>query len=191
MKEKLDDIETQRQDTEKLQSTKEDTDKAFYGRANELEQYSRRNNVRILGIPEVEENEDASDTADVVVKKLNETMGVNLNRYDIDIAHRLGRKKKGMKSGRCIIVKFVSRMSKIKCLKDRKTKLKGKHIYIQEDLTSLNYSVLMATKGNDDVEKIDGAIFVKWKGSDAIKKLGYADYDNWLDLMEEPEEDLV
>ena len=99
-----------------------------------------------------------------------------------------------MKSGRCIIVKFVSRMSKIKCLKDRKTQLKGKHIYIQEDLTSLNYSVLMATKGNDDVEKswtIDGAIFVKWKGSDAIKKLGYAGYDDWLDLMEEPEEDLV
>ena len=95
LKEKLDDIETQRQDTEKLQSTIEDTAKAFYGRANELEQYSRRNNVRIWGIPEVEENEDASDTADVVVKKLNETMGVNLNRYDIDIAHRLGRKKKG------------------------------------------------------------------------------------------------
>ena len=95
LKEKLDDIETQRQDTEKLQSTIEDTDKAFYGRANELEQYSRRNNVRIWGIPEVEENEDASDTADVVVKKLNETMGVNLNRYDIDIAHRLGKKRKG------------------------------------------------------------------------------------------------
>ena len=52
LKTKSDDIENQNQETEKLQSTIEDTDKAFYGRANELEQYSRRNNIRIWGIPE-------------------------------------------------------------------------------------------------------------------------------------------
>ena len=185
-------VHSQTQATEKLQTAIEDTDKAFYGRANEIEQYSRRNNIRIWGIPEGEEAEDANDTADTVVSKLNELMGVNLRRYDIDIAHRLGEKRKGKKSGRCIIVKFVSRMSKIKCLKDRKTKLKGTNIYIQEDLTRLNYSVLMATKGNEDVEKswtIDGAVCVKWKGLSDIKKISFAEYDEWLDLMEEDELD--
>ena len=178
-------IDKQRKENEKLQTTIQDTDKAFYGRVNELEQYTRRNSIRIWGLPETVEREDAYDSANVVVSKLNEIMGVNLHRNDIDIAHRIGRKKKEMKSGRCIIVKFVSRMSKIKCLKARKEKLKGTHIYIQEDLTSLNHSVLMATKGNNDVDKswtIDGAIFVKWKGSTDIKKLSYADYDEWLEL---------
>ena len=178
-------IDKQRKENEKLQTTIQDTDKAFYGRVNELEQYTRRNSIRIWGLPETEEREDAYASANVVVSKLNEIMGVNLHRNDIDIAHRIGRKKKEMKSGQCIIVKFVSRMSKIKCLKTRKEKLKGIHIYVQEDLTSLNHSVLMATKGNDDVEKswtIDGAIFVKWKGSTDIKKLSYADYDEWLEL---------
>ena len=95
MKTKPEDIENQKQEAEKLQPKIEDTDKAFYGRANELEQYSRRNNIRIWGIPEAKESEDANDTVDAVVNKLNETMGVNLHRYDIEKAHRLGRKRKG------------------------------------------------------------------------------------------------
>ena len=135
------------------------------------------------------ENEDVNTTIDVVVGEVNEKMGVNLHRYDIDIGHRIVKNKKCIKSGMCIIVKFVWRMSKIKCLKDRKKKMKGTNIYIQEDLTNLNYSILVATKGNDDVEKswtIDGTIFVKWKGSDDIKKLDYADYE-WKDLVDETE----
>ena len=192
LKKKSEDMQSQTQETEKLQTAIEDTDKAFYGRANELEQYSRRNNVRIWGLAESEETEDANTTADMVVRKLNEILGLNLHRYDIDIAHRIGRKQKGVKSSRCVIVKFVSRMTKIKCLKDRKTKLKGTKIFIQEDLTSLNYSVFMATKGNNDVDKswtIDGTIYVKWKGSDVIKKVGYAEYDEWLEWSEESDSD--
>ena len=86
-------VHSQTQATEKLQSTIRDTDKAFYGRANEIEQYSRRNNIRIWGIPEGEEAEDANDTTDTVVSKLNELMGVNRRRYDIYISHRIGEKK--------------------------------------------------------------------------------------------------
>ena len=46
------DIEMKDETVNKLQRSLEDTDKAFYGRSNELEQYSRRNNIRIWGIPE-------------------------------------------------------------------------------------------------------------------------------------------
>ena len=80
----------------KLQRSLEDTDKAFYGRFNELEQYSRRNNIRIWGIPEKVEKgetyESMETTVSLVVKTLNEKMGLNLENRDIDIAHRIGKK---------------------------------------------------------------------------------------------------
>ena len=183
--------EDQKQDIERLQYALEDSDRAFYGRSNELEQYSRRNNIRIWGIPEAEGEEDAQATIDRVVKVLNEKLGAKLTSYDIDIAHRIGKKKKIKKSGRCIIVKFLSRMSKIKCLKDRKTRLKGTNIFIQEDLTNLNYSVYMAARSNDEVQKcwtIDGSVYVVMKGSEEITRIEYPDYQDWLDFVDDGEE---
>lgn len=180
--------ETQKQANESLQFALEDSDRAFYGRTNELEQYSRRNNIRIWGIPETDDNEDAQTTIDKVVMVLNEKLGAKLTTYDIDIAHRLGKKQKNRKSGRCIIVKFLSRMSKIKCLKDRKKKLKGTNIFIQEDLTNLNYSVYMAARSNDEVEKcwtIDGTVYVVMKGSDEITSISYSEYQDWLDFADD------
>ena len=60
--------------------------------------------------------------------------------------------------------------------------MKGTKIYIQEDLTNLNYSILMATRGNDEVEKswtLDGAVYVKSKGSDKVKRIEFKDYQEW------------
>ena len=186
--------ENQKRDIERLQFALEDSDRSFYGRTNELEQYSRRNNIRIWGIPEAQnDDEDAQATIDKVVKTLNEKMGTNLTTYDIDIAHRIGKKQKNKKSGRCIIVKFLSRLSKIKCLKNRKQNLKGTNIFIQEDLTSLNYSVYMAARSNDEVEKcwtIDGTVYVVMKGSDEITRIDYSDYQDWLDFAEEEDAEI-
>ena len=58
---------------------------AFYGRVNELEQYTRRNNIHIMGLPETEAKEEAYTSAGMVVSRLNETMWVNIHRNDIDI----------------------------------------------------------------------------------------------------------
>ena len=186
--------ENQKRDIERLQFALEDSDRSFCGRTNELEQYSRRNNIRIWGIPEAQnDDEDAQATIDKVVKTLNEKMGTNLTTYDIDIAHRIGKKQKNKKSGRCIIVKFLSRLSKIKCLKNRKQNLKGTNIFIQEDLTSLNYSVYMAARSNDEVEKcwtIDGTVYVVMKGSDEITRIDYSDYQDWLDFAEEEDAEI-
>lgn len=62
----------------------------------------------------------------------------------------------------------------------------GTGIYIQKDLTTLNLSVLKATKGNEEVEKswsVDGTIHVLWTGSDKVQKLKYSDYQEWLDSL--------
>ena len=101
LKDKIDTIENmktesdnQKQDIERLQFALEDSDRAFYGRTNDLEQYSRRNNIRIWGIRETEDNEDAQTTIDKVVMVLNEKLRTNLTTYDIDIAHRIGKSRK-------------------------------------------------------------------------------------------------
>ena len=54
-----------------------------------LEQYSRRENVRIHGVPEPQGKRD--DREEVVVE-LAEKLGINIESYDIQKAHRLGRK---------------------------------------------------------------------------------------------------
>ena len=160
-------IETKTSTISKLQRSLEDTDQAFYGRTNELEQNGRRNSTRIWGIPEEikqgEKYEAAEATVTLVTKALNEKMGLNLQHRDIDIAHRLGPKTRNQ-ADKCIIARFTSRMNKIKCMKDRKKKLEETGIRIQEDLTKLNLAVLKATWKNDEVEKswtTDGIIFVK------------------------------
>ena len=111
------DIEMKDEAVNKLQRSLEDTDNAFYGRSNELEQYSQGNNIRIWGIPEKvdkgETYESMETTVSLVVKILNEKMGLNLENRDIDIAHRIGKKIPNQPD-RCIIAKFISRVNKMK-----------------------------------------------------------------------------
>ncbi|KAH3869040.1 hypothetical protein DPMN_032196 [Dreissena polymorpha] len=107
------------------------------GKLNELEQYGRRNNIRIAGLVEASNNnnsnnnkttsETAEETSKVIIKFLNEKIeGLNLCINDIDIAHRLGRRDTNMmKNRRC---------------------LKGSGIFLNDDLTKLNQSVLMSIK---------------------------------------------
>ena len=62
-------------------------------------------------------------TVSLVVKTLNEKMGLNLENRDIDIAHRMGKKIPNQPA-RCIIAKFISRVNKMKSLRDRKRNFK-------------------------------------------------------------------
>ncbi|KAL8606910.1 hypothetical protein ACOMHN_048706 [Nucella lapillus] len=70
-----------------------------------LEQYSRRNNVRISGIPEPKGGSVQEDT-DNIVQKLGEAIGVRVTSEMIDRSHRVG--KRTGTSDRQIIVKFTS-----------------------------------------------------------------------------------
>lgn len=73
-------------------------------RVDELEQYSRRNSVRISGIPE-EEHENT----DEIVQKVAESLGVEMSLEAIDRSHRAGRKGDYV---RPILCKFVSYRAK-------------------------------------------------------------------------------
>jgi len=87
---------------------------------NDLEQYSRTQNLEIQGIP-VSDNENNAETESkvlTVLKKIDE----NISHDDIDIAHRLGKSKANKTPS--IIVRFVSRRTRNNIYKERR-KLKS------------------------------------------------------------------
>ncbi|KAK3909296.1 LINE-1 retrotransposable element ORF1 protein [Frankliniella fusca] len=103
-------------------------------RLDELEQYGRRNNLRIFGIPE-EENENTDD----IILDLAAKMEVMMHRSCIDRSHRIGRRIPG--TPRPIIAKFVDYGNR-RSLYEAKKNLKGTKIVVREDLTALRSKVL-------------------------------------------------
>ncbi|XP_049923490.1 uncharacterized protein LOC126404350 [Epinephelus moara] len=104
---------------------------------DELEQYSRKENVRINGIEETDE-----ETEDQLVEKvcqLAAAAGATVTEKDISTAHRLGGAKKQGKI-RPTIVRFVSRRKKAELMRNKSTlreKEEHRDIFISDDLTRL------------------------------------------------------
>lgn len=150
---------------------------------NHLEQYSRINNIRISGLEE-EESENRTKTEDKVVSFLNSNISnLNLQKKDIEIAHRLGQKKEG--KVRQIIVKLYSRNTKSTLLSKRK-QLKGCGVYINEDLTQMNQHVFSCVRRKqpdeiDSVWTVNGTIFYKNKTGN-IHRVNFSDFEHWIDL---------
>lgn len=145
---------------------------------NELEQYGRRNSIRIFGIPE-SKDETAEQTAQTAAEAINAHLSnVTLRRYDIDIAHRLGKKSRG---NRPIIMKFVSRMTRDIVFRGRRSMISS-NIYINEDLTALNNHILgcVRKKKCDEVDSAwstNGKIYFKNKHN-SVHEVKYEDYDH-------------
>ena len=131
-------------------------------KANENEQYSRRNNLRFYGITEKE----TEDCYDEVVKFCDRELGVVIERSEIDRAHRIGKPQHDNGRPRAIIIKLKSFHSKISILKNKR-RLRGKSLYVNEDLTRINQQLLMYAKekcrDTASVYTSDGHIFVKRK----------------------------
>ena len=151
--------------------------------ANNTEQYSRRNNLRIAGIPEDQDRQSSVSVANKVVTLVNEHLGIAIEPNDIDIAHRLGKFKPNC--NRPVIVRFVRRQTKIDIM--RKAKLfKGSSIFVNEDLTKLNAEVLasLRLKQPSSVEKswsYEGKIYALFKGNEQPTHIKYSEYKLWLE----------
>lgn len=129
-----------------------------------LEQYSRKDSIRIQGI---EENRDEK-TNDIVVK-LAKDIGVNIQDRDISVSHRLpqraGRGRNGATRPKPLIVKFVRHDTKV-AIMQKKKQLKNKegyrNVFIDDDLTPLRNKMLRELKRDETVKRcwsIDGRIF--------------------------------
>ena len=122
-----------------------------------LEQYSRRETVKVVGLKE-EEGEDTEQKVLGVFK----AVGADITPADVSVVHGTGDRKR---KGRPILVRFVSRkkrkevMQKKKVLKD-KPEYAG--VYVFDDLTTLRAKMLYYLKKKVPVVEnawtIDGRI---------------------------------
>lgn len=108
----------------------------------EMEQYSRKANLKIYGLEENTGDGDRDreagapgpaieeDTQAVVLTMLKDNLGVTIDPGEVVAVHRLPTNRN---MARPIIIKFVRREPRSVILANRK-KLKGKKISIQEDL---------------------------------------------------------
>ncbi|XP_078363467.1 uncharacterized protein LOC144647547 [Oculina patagonica] len=145
----------------------------LYENMDALEQYTRKNSLEIEGIPEnICDDEEA-------VLKVAQVLNVDVKREDIDICHRIKRKKSNP-----IIVRFISHKVK-RALYKQRVKLKNisgsqlfpsapatarpssNRIFVNENLTAHRRNLVrMANDMKQDgilkgVWTVDGKIFVK------------------------------
>lgn len=133
---------------------------------DKLEQYMRRDNIRISGIKE--EEGETEDILEAKVLGLANNLGVELESRDISVAHRLGKPTEGNKDRpRPVIVRLCQRKKKTQIMKKKKEMKTWKDvIYMNEDLTPLRVALLKIVKEHDDVKSvttIDGKILAWYK----------------------------
>nr|KAG5713451.1 hypothetical protein BaRGS_024999 [Batillaria attramentaria] len=131
-------------------------------RADSLEQYGRREIVRIVGMKE-EEGEDVEGK----VLKIFKDAGAEVDSSDISVVHRTGPKSSTARGRgpRPILVKFVSRRKKREVMMKKKELTEGKtgykDVYLNDDLTSLRaklFSYVKRSKMFGSVWTVDGKI---------------------------------
>ena len=116
------------------------------GAFNNLEQYGRRNNIIISGIPDSVGNNQLEESVTKIITDIN----VNVASNDIEACHRI-RKKDSRVGSTKTIIRFVNRNHAKQALYNKKNFLKSKQKYtfnpnnnlffISEKLTRMNESL--------------------------------------------------
>ena len=139
------------------------------GNAQEsLEQYGRRSNIRIVGVPP-KDNETADECL-AAVKKIIEDLDINIPDCCIDRAHRIGKvfTRIDGSTGQTILVKFTTWRHRTMIYKLRKNRyFKNKGIKIYLDLTKKRNELLTNAK-----EKANGIEHVDFVFADLNCQLG-------------------
>ena len=144
-----------------------------------IETYIRRENVRIMGIPENATNDnrqnwESSDATTVKVIDIANKVGSNLEKSNISIAHRLPTRSQGP---RPIIARFANRSSRIDLLRNKK-KFKDidelKNVRVFEDLTLARVKFFNMMKTDTRIENVwtrEGTINYKLAGDSRVQTI--------------------
>lgn len=119
------------------------------------EQYSRKNNIKIFGMKE-EQNEDCVQK---VIELAREKLKVELTTSQVEVAHRTRSQRKPQP----IIVRFNNHTTKMQVLRNR-SKLKGVGVSMAEDLCRDLMTVYNRVKEDQRVVSTwawNGKVFVK------------------------------
>ena len=157
-------------------------------KVTELEQYSRRECVELIGLPEDTHGDGLENS---VVQAL-EIAGVNMVKRDFHVIHGLGNSK-------IVIAKLVKRRDAIKILWNKKKlrelprsvkqKLRAEKIYVNESLCSHNKRLLgkcNALFKNKRIEffyTINGKIKIKYDSVDAECKTKISHVEGLVDIF--------
>lgn len=131
--------------------------------ADDSEQYSRRNCIRITGIPE-----DKDEDTDGIVLKMARDLNADLRLEDIDRSHRVGKVQAGR--ARAVLVKFSTYRAR-RNLYSRRLDLRNSQnwsgIFINEDLTARRSELLFIARKYVRAKHVkscysyDGRIYVR------------------------------
>ena len=126
-----------------------------------LEQYGRRESVRLFGMEET-----ANDDTNEAFIQLAASIGVDISANDISVSHRIGKPRQGANARpRPIIAKFVRRDTKVQIMRSRKKLRENERfnrVHVEEDLTSLRHKIVMELKRDETAVRawtIDGRMF--------------------------------
>ena len=125
-----------------------------------VEQYSRRNSIRVLGVPCVSANE----TEKAVLELINNGSGLSILPDHVDRCHPVGRERNGRRD---IIVKFTSYRFRREVLSKRK-EFRESGISVVEDLTSKRYKLLKSARahlGAREVWVSEGRVYCRVEGT--------------------------
>ena len=120
---------------------------------DDLEQYTRRNSLRISGIKE----NPKEDCYQVVLDLANSTLELDppLTLTDIDRTHRSGTPQADRV--RPILVKFATYRQRQRCMHQRSAlRRKLPNVYFNEDLTAKRSAVMWSARQAKKAKKIDG-----------------------------------
>lgn len=135
---------------------------------NDLQQYSRRWNLRVFRVPE-QKQETTEDCVERVVQIFTDSVGIKTTKEDIEVAHRTGQRSSTQ--ARPILIRFFDRRKRDDILRNRR-KLKNKGIVIGEDLTQKNYQLQKSAMNHSltmSVWSMNGKIFAKVKNGRVVK----------------------
>jgi len=132
-----------------LQAMRSETRESLLA-SNDNEQYSRRNNVRILGF-KPDEREDCRNAAARFVKNILKVSNVSID--DIEVAHMTAGSSASTANQRIrptMLVRFCRRDKRDQVIRSRRI-LKGSHYAVTEDLTTLNVKTMNRLRNSADV----------------------------------------
>ena len=135
-------------------------------KADDQEQYSRRNCLLIHGLTETK----TEDTDEMVLDVINNKLNIEMSQISIDRSHRLGKRKGPVQKPRAIIVKFTRYKDRHHVFRNKKL-LKGTGISVTESLTLKRMEHLNKAReqhGFANVWTLDSKIM--FKGNNVIQK---------------------
>ena len=149
---------------------------------NDLQQYSRRWNIRVYKIPE---SKDVENCAKKVCRVFTDMLGIQTDEKEIELAHRTGQPSPD--KSRPILVRFFDRKKRDLLLSKRRN-LKHKGVSIDEDLTLANYRLSQTAHKHSSslaVWSSNGKILAKLKNGRTVRLNIHSNVDELFKRMME------